>query len=191
MKDLCLTEDASIDRRIARRLKSLRAERGWSLDDLARESGVSRATLSRLENADVSPTTSVLGKLCAAYGLTMSRLMHMVEDDFAPLVRRSAQPLWTDPTIGFRRRSVSPPAQTLAAEVLECELVSGAHITYDRPPRPGLEHHLLLIEGRLEVTLGGQSYGLRPGDCLRYQLFGPSGFSTPEQSGARYFLFTV
>ncbi len=111
-----------IDRRIAQRLKSLRAERGWSLDALAERSAVSRATLSRLENADVSPTASVLGKLCAAYGLTLSRLMHMVEDDFAPLVPRDAQPLWTDPRIGFRRRSVSPPAQTLAGEALECTL---------------------------------------------------------------------
>jgi transcriptional regulator with XRE-family HTH domain len=161
------------------------------LDELARRSGVSRATLSRLENAEVSATASVLGKLCAAYGLTMSRLMHMVEDDFAPLVRRSAQPVWTDATVGFRRRSVSPPAQTLAGEALECELEPGARIAYDEPPRPGLEHHLFLLEGRLEIAVGGQIHDLRPGDCLRYQLFGPSAFATPEDCGARYILFMV
>jgi transcriptional regulator with XRE-family HTH domain len=183
--------DASIDRRIAQRLRALRAERSWSLDELARRSKVSRATLSRLENAEVSPTTSVLGKLCAAYGLTMSRLMHMVEDDFAPLVRRSAQPVWTDPETGFRRRSVSPPAQTLAAEALECALEPGICITYDRPPRQGLEHHLLLIEGQLEVAVDGQTYDLRPGDCLRYQLFGPSAFATPGHCAARYVLFVL
>ena len=99
------TPEASIDRRIARRLKALRAERGWSLDELAGRSEVSRASLSRIENAEVSPTASVLGKLCAAYDLPMSRLMHMVEDDFAPLVRRDRQPLWTDPATGFRRRA--------------------------------------------------------------------------------------
>jgi len=185
------SDTISIDRLIAQRLKGLRAERGWSLDELARRSNVSRATLSRLENAEVSPTASVLGKLCAAYGLTMSRLMHMVEDDFTPLIRRSTQSVWTDQTIGFRRRSVSPPAQALAAEVLECELASGARITYDRPPGSGLEHHLLLIEGQLEVSVDGQTYDLRPGDCLRYQLFGPSAFATPEQCAARYILFII
>src|SRR3989454_6563054 len=128
------SDTTSVDRLIAQRLKGLRAERGWSLDELARRSNVSRATLSRLENAEVSPTTSVLGKLCTAYGLTMSRLMHMVEDDFAPLIRRSAQPAWTDASIGFRRRSVSPPAQTLAGEALECEIEAGVRIAYDRPP---------------------------------------------------------
>jgi len=101
-----LPNDVSIDRRIAQRLRGLRAERNWSLDELAGRCDVSRATLSRLENAEVSATASVLGKLCVAYGLTMSRLMHMVEDRYAPLVRRATQPIWTDPKIGFRRRSV-------------------------------------------------------------------------------------
>ena len=63
-----LADHGSIDKQIAQRLKSLRAERDWSLDELAKRSGVSRATLSRLENAEVSPTASVLGKLCAALG---------------------------------------------------------------------------------------------------------------------------
>ncbi len=181
----------TIDRRIAEHLKALRAERGWSLEELAKRSSVSRATLSRLENAEVSATAAVLGKLCAVYGLTMSRLMRMVEDDFAPLVRRDAQPLWTDDTIGFSRRSVSPPARTLAGEALACELDPGAEIVYDTAPKPGLEHHLLLIEGRLDISIDGRIFALRPGDCLRYQLFGKSSFSTPKGSGASYVLFMV
>ena len=183
--------NTSLDRRIAQRLKALRGERGWSLDALAKRSGVSRATLSRLENAEVSATASVLGRLCAAHGLTMSRLMLMVEDDFVPLVRRDAQTVWTDPSVGFRRRSLSPPAQTLAGEALECELEPATHIPYKEPPRPGLEHHLLLLEGRLTVSLAERRYKLQPGDCLRYQLFGPSAFTTPKDRGARYLLFIV
>lgn len=184
-------DETGIDRRIAQRLRSLRAERGWPLDELAKHSGVSRATLSRLENAEVSPTASVLGKLCAAYGLTMSRLMHMVEGEFAPLVRREAQAIWSDPEIGFRRRSISPPAQTLAGEALECELDADVQITYDAPPRPGLEHHLVLVEGQLKVTVDGSAHELKPGDCLRYQLFGPSAFATSAAAGAKYYLFVV
>jgi transcriptional regulator with XRE-family HTH domain len=185
------SDNTSIDQLIAQRLKALRAERGWSLDELAKRCNVSRATLSRLENAEVSPTASVLGKICAAYSLTMSRLMYMVEDNFVPLIRRDSQSVWTDQTIGFRRRSVSPPAQALAAEALECELEPGTRITYDRSPRPGLEHHLILLEGQLEVSVNGQTYDLRPGDCLRYQLFGPSAFVTPEQCAAKYVLFIL
>jgi transcriptional regulator with XRE-family HTH domain len=183
--------DGSSDQRLAQRLRTIRAERSWSLDELANRSGISRATLSRLENGGVSPTASVLGKLCGAYGLTMSRLMRMVEDDFVPLVRRADQPVWTDPETGFRRRSVSPPAQSLAVEVLECELQPNTRISYDRPPRPGLEHYLHLVEGHLEITVDGGTHRLAAGDCLRYQLFGASAFATASDSGARYFLFIL
>ncbi|MCD0505484.1 helix-turn-helix domain-containing protein [Bordetella petrii] len=181
----------SIDHQIALRLRALRAERGWSLDDLAQRSQVSRATLSRLENAAVSPTASVLGKLCAAFGMTLSRLMRLVEDDYPPVVGRDAQPVWNDTATGFERRSVSPPAQRLAGEVLECRLAPGTHIHYQDPPRPGLEHHLLLLEGQLQVGVEGRAHRLRPGDCLRYQLTGASEFLTPARSGAHYLLFIV
>jgi len=184
-------DKSTIDQRIAHRLKGLRSERGWSLDALAKRANVSRATLSRLEKAEVSGTANVLGKLCAAHGLTMSRLMRMAEDDFAPLVRRAEQSVWTDPETGFKRRSVSPPTKALAGEALECALEPGTRITYDVPPRQGLEHHLLLMEGQLAVTVYGQTYDLRPGDCLRYQLFGPSAFATPEHSAAKYVLFVL
>ncbi|MCR9137740.1 MAG: XRE family transcriptional regulator [Alphaproteobacteria bacterium] len=185
------SQATSFDRQMAVRLKSLRTERQWSLDLLAERSGVSRASLSRLENADVSPTAHVLGKLCAAYGLTLSRLMHLVEDDFTPLVRRDDQPVWTDPETGFLRRSVSPPAGPLNAEGLECVLKANTSITYEHPPRRGLEHHLLLVEGLLTVEIDGTRHRIQPGDCLRYQLHGRSAFTTPSHSSARYFLFVV
>lgn len=185
------SDASSIDTLIAQRLKALRNERGWSLEELSGRSGVSRASLSRLENSEVSPTASVLGKLAAAFGMTISRLMQMVEEKFAPLIPRDRQLLWSDPATGFRRRSISPPAQSLAGEVLECEIDPDTRISYDGTPRSGLEHHLHLIEGRLEITVNGETFQLNPGDCLRYQLSGASSFATPRDSGARYFIFLV
>lgn len=175
------------DLRLAQRLRQLRLERQWSLDELATRSGISRATLSRMENNDVSPTASVLGRLCAAYGLTMSRLLSQVEANGAAILPRKDQPVWTDPATGFRRRQVSPPAPNFDCELLECELPAGIRITYDAPARAGLEHHLYLKSGALEVVLDGRSHALSPGDCLRYRLYGASEFRTAKRS-AQYLL---
>lgn len=183
--------DDTIDLQIAQRLKLLRSERGWSLDELAKHSGVSRATLSRLENADVSATASVLGKLCAAYGMPMSRLMRMVEEAFVPVIRREAQPVWEDPETGFVRQSVSPPSRTLSGELLECTLPPGTRIAYDMPSRPGLEHHLLLVEGRLRFTIEATTYEIGPGDCLRYKLHGKTVFESIGDLAVHYYLFMV
>ncbi|MEM8852889.1 MAG: GNAT family N-acetyltransferase [Pseudomonadota bacterium] len=176
------TADPSrLDDRIARRLKALRVERGWSLDDLAKRSGVSRATLSRLEKADVSATAAALGKLCSAYGLTMSRLMLQVEGSAPARVAHAAQPVWEDPETGFQRRTVSPPTPAFAAEVVECTLPPGTHIAYDRAPHAGLEHHLVLLEGALTVRVNGTAHRLEVGDCLRYRLDGPSAFTAEKR----------
>lgn len=175
------------DTRLAAQLANLRTERGWTLADLAARSGVSRATLSRIENTETSPTTQVLGQLCSAFGVSMSRLLAMVESDFRPVIQGTDRAIWTDPATGFSRSVVSDAAPPLKGEVLLCQLPPGSDISYDAPPRPGLEHHLLMQSGKLGVTVDGVTHAIGPGDCLRYQLWGQSRFQS--DIGASYLLF--
>src|ERR1700683_3989135 len=90
------TRDAA-DMRLAQRLRALRRGRSWSLDELSALSGASRASLSRIENGEVSPTASVLGRLAGAHRTTVSRLLAEIEDNAPPLVRRGEQREWVDP----------------------------------------------------------------------------------------------
>ncbi|MFK8847539.1 helix-turn-helix domain-containing protein [Streptomyces sp. Ac-502] len=183
---------APMESRLAARLTELRTERGWSLDDLARRTEVSRSTLSRMERAEVSPTAALLSRLCAAYERPMSRLLAEVESEPPQLVRAAAQPVWRDEPSGFTRRSVSPPHPNLRGEVVEATLRPGADITYDSPPPvPGLEQHIWLLDGRLEITTGGTAHTLTPGDCLRFRLWGPTRFRSTGPDTARYALLVV
>lgn len=181
------TRDAA-DIRLAERLRELRRARRWSLDELSVLSGVSRASLSRIENGEVSPTASVLGQLARAHRTTVSRLLADLEGEAPALVRRAEQPEWMDPATGFRRRSVSPPSLDFDCELLSCELPAGAQIDYPLPPHLGLEHHLYLMDGALELTLEGAVHHLRAGDCLRYKLAGASRFVSTGRRAARYIL---
>jgi transcriptional regulator with XRE-family HTH domain len=177
---------AEIDQRLAARLAALRQAQGWTLDELAQRSGISRATLSRLERGETSPTASLLGRLCAAFGRTMSRLLAEVEAEPPQLVPSDAQTLWIDPETGFRRRSVSPPASGYAVELIGGELPPGAEIAYPSPPVAGLEQHLWMLGGRLDFEVDGRVYPLAPGDCLRFHLLGPTRFFCPGPEPARY-----
>jgi transcriptional regulator with XRE-family HTH domain len=180
-----------VDERLAARLAELRGEHGWSLEELAKRSGVSRSTLSRIERAEISPTAALLGKLCTVYQRTMSRLLSEVESDPTQLVRADAQVVWTDADTGFVRRSVSPPHPGLQAEVIEGVLPPGARIDYDEPPVPGLEHHVWMLDGRLEIAVQGDTHDLGPGDCLRFRLRGPSRYHCPGPTPARYAIAMV
>ena len=184
--------DASaLDARIAARLAALRAERGWSLDELAERSGISRATLSRLERGETSPTAALLGRLCTAHGRAMSRLIAEAEAEPARLVRHSEQLLWTDPETGFRRRLVSPPAAGFDGELVEAVLPAGAAIAYAAPGETGLEQHVWLLSGLLDMTLEGSSHRLRRGDCLRFRVFGATRFAAPGPHDAHYAIAVV
>jgi len=184
-------DDDQFDARLASRLAELRTGRGWSLEELAQRAGVSRSTLSRLERGEISPTAALLGKLCAAHGRTMSRLLVEVESEPPQLVPAGRQAVWQDRATGFTRRSVSPPHPGLRGEVIEGVLRPGADITYDEPPVPGLEHHLWVLTGRVRITLGGTAHELGPGDCLRYQLRESSRFQCPGPDPVRYVLLMV
>jgi transcriptional regulator with XRE-family HTH domain len=181
-------DTGQLEQRIADRLLALRLARGVSLEALAAETGISRATLSRLERAETSPTAAMLGRLCAAHGWTLSRLMADAEGEAPALVEAAGQPVWTDPETGFRRRIVSPPGAGLGLEMLEGTLPAGAAITYPAPPLPRMEQHLWLLEGALDFALGSRSWRLAAGDCLRLVLDGPTRLAAPVPMRARYLI---
>ncbi|MFC5906121.1 helix-turn-helix domain-containing protein [Streptacidiphilus monticola] len=183
--------DANFDARLAARLTRLRAGHEWSLDQLAERTGASRSTLSRLERGEISPTASLLGRLCAAYGITMSWLLAEVEAEPPQLLPASEQPVWRDDASGFVRRQVSPPLPTLRGELIEARLAPGADIAYTEPAVRGLEQHIWLLEGQLEITANDRTSLLRPGDCLRFRLWGSSRFRVPGDAEARYVLAVV
>lgn len=191
MRETEETEPGSVDARLAARLGELRTERGWSLDELSRRSGVSRSTLSRLERGELSPTAALLGKLCTVYGRTMSRLLLEVEAEPPQLVPAARQPVWRDEASGFVRRSVSPPHSGLRAEVIEGTLDAGAAIAYENAPVSGVEQHVWVLEGTVEITVDGTVHTVRRGDCLRFRLRGPSHFHCPGPGQVRYALMIV
>ncbi|MET9594623.1 XRE family transcriptional regulator [Streptomyces sp. NPDC006516] len=186
-----LEAPASVDARLAARLGMLRTEHGWSLDELSRRAGVSRSTLSRLERGELSPTTTVLGRLCTVYGRTMSRLLMEVEAEPPHLVPAAQQPVWRDARSGFVRRSVSPPHAGLRAEIIEGTLDAGTDIAYENAPVPGVEQHIWVLEGTVEITVDGTVHTVRQGDCLRFRLRGPSHFHCPGPHPVRYALMIV
>jgi transcriptional regulator with XRE-family HTH domain len=181
----------SIDHRIASRLAAWRAERGWSLETLAQRTGISRASLSRLERCELSPTATMLSTLCGQYGCTLSRLMAEVENGPPSIVRAKEQVRWRDPETGYVRRILSPPHPNLKGELVEISLPRGSSVSYDVPPVPGLEHHLWMLEGDLSLEIAGTKFRLRKGDCVRYALLGPSRFVCVGRRPVRYLISMV
>src|SRR5215475_9442797 len=62
---------------VAHNLRRLRTDRGWSLDQLAARSGVSKGMLVHLEAARTNPSLSTLCKLAETLGISLAGLIEL------------------------------------------------------------------------------------------------------------------
>src|ERR1700738_2926293 len=114
--------------RIAGRLRLERESRGWSQADLAERSGVSKATISKIERAEVSPTAVVLVRLASAFDLTLAGLVLRSQGQGERLSRAADQPVWRDPETGYLRRQVfSRPDNPI--EIVKVEMPAKQRVT--------------------------------------------------------------
>ena len=58
---------------IQKRITQLMDERGWTAYKLAKESGLSQSTLSKIFERNNAPTHSTVEAICGAFGITLSQ----------------------------------------------------------------------------------------------------------------------
>ncbi|GAB4260741.1 MAG: XRE family transcriptional regulator [Pararhodobacter sp.] len=59
---------------LSERVRTLRKERGWTLEQAAQAAGLARSTLSKIENGQMSPTYDGLKKLAEGLGISVPQL---------------------------------------------------------------------------------------------------------------------
>lgn len=59
---------------LAARVRDLRTARGWTLEQAARQAGLARSTLSKIENGQMSPTYEALKKLAEGLAISVPQL---------------------------------------------------------------------------------------------------------------------
>ena len=172
---------------LALTLKELRRARGLSGAALAERSGVSRTMVSRIENGDAQPTASLLGRLSAALGITLSELISRAEQGDRRLARAHEQPTWTDPATGYVRRAVSPTAGG-PIELVEVDLPAGARVAFPVEAYVFTHHQIWVLDGTLAFREGAVEHVLEAGDCLQ---LGPPEACEFHNPGARICRYLV
>jgi transcriptional regulator with XRE-family HTH domain len=67
----------AVSRDLGGRVRQLRTARRWSLESLAKASGVSRSMLSQIERERSNPTLAVTLRIARAFGLSLGELLDM------------------------------------------------------------------------------------------------------------------
>lgn len=165
-------------------VRRVRAEQGLSLSDLARASGVAKATLSALEGGRGNPTLETLSALAAALEIPMGDLLSSSDPAPVTVVRSDAG---TDvPGAAGDMRLIARFTPGGTVEVYEAQWpkrssrCAGAHAA-------GAREHVFVTRGGLKVGPAGREVGLAGGDYATFLADEPHLYEA--RAGTRALLF--
>jgi len=176
--------------RIARHIRLERDARGWSLADLADRSGVAKATISKIERAEMSPTAVTLLRLAGAFDLTLAGLLLRAEGASERLSRAAGQPTWRDPDSGYLRRQIfSRPDHPL--ELVQVDMPAGRTVVLPASSYERIRQLVMVQAGELTLVEGGERHVLAAGDCLAFGAPGDVTFANETSGPCTYLVFVT
>ncbi len=156
--------DSTIPTYLAENLRQLRVARRLTQQQVAKLSGVPRPTWATLESGSANPTLSVLIQVAAA-------LQVSIEELIGP--PRSTGKLYSARAIRTRRKGSALlrsllPEPIPGLEIDRIELPRGGHMT-GVPHTQGTREYLTCETGTIELTAGGDTWRLTPGDVVAFR----------------------
>ena len=151
---------------VARNLRRFRQERAMSLGELARRSGLSKQTLSKIEQGAGNPTVETLALLGAALDVPARRLL--TEWGTPVYVQRHTDGEWHEaPNWSERLLDETYGSGYVRTLVLRLERSSEDPADIE-PHQPGTLHHVYVITGKLRTGPLAEQVDLAAGDFVRF-----------------------
>lgn len=172
---------------LGRRLRDERRGRGFTLEDLATASGVSRSMLSEVERGSRVPTVLVLDRIATGLGTSIARLLREEQSGQRMVLRRDEQDIARDPA-GWERRVLSPVLPGVEFEFMRTTIKPGVDAGVFPSHGPGSREYLAVEAGTLRLSLDGDELELRQGDSVFYTGDCQHGFANPGIEPCIYYL---
>ena len=150
------------------RVRSLRKSKGWTLEQLASLSGVSRSMLSQIERGAASPTLGVAFRIAQAFGMTLGDLVQSPQPrPRIELIRASDRNSLFRDDDQCRIRTLSPLHLEKEVEFYELTLKAGGSLA-SAPHVAGTREFLAIEQGAINLTSAGESTEMQSGDSAHY-----------------------
>jgi quercetin dioxygenase-like cupin family protein len=155
-----------------------------SLDELAASSGVSRAALSHIETSRGNPTIGVLCRIAEGLEIPLSELIGDAREKVG--VRRlSESHVLRSPDGKVESRPLTPVGSHPHVELHEVRLAPhGRHAS--EPHAPRAKEIVVVLTGRLRLSVGGESFELAAGDSVALETDTPHTYENLGTSETRY-----
>jgi len=161
---------------VGTRFKRLRTRRRLTLTRVANATGISKSTLSRLENGQRRPTLELLLALSRAYRVPLDDLVGAPEVG-DPRIRLKAGQV--------KGRTVIPLTGQLDAMQAWKIVIPTSKVTPEPRAHDGYEW-IYVLSGHMRLVLGDKDWVLGPGEVVEFDTDGPHWFgSTGDEPAPR------
>ena len=164
----CVPEDVSIEIRIGQQIRQMRKAAGLTQQKLAEASGISKATLSKIELGQISSPISTFSRIAKCLNLTFEDFIRTNEPINYLVIRRD------DPRPLASQKAPYGYRFELLGERWPNKNIVPYMITYDPDPQnkgsPSFKHEMdefiYVLEGELDYFYENEVFYLEPGDCV-------------------------
>lgn len=173
-------------------LQKLRQARNLTLEDLSRAAGVSKSMLSQIEREKANPTIAVAWRLANALGVGIGELLESQarQDELIRVLEAHEQPTLPGDHAGYVLRILGPMELAGRFEWYELTLAPNG-ILASTPHDPGVNEHLTVLQGTMELDVDGQQKKLKTGATARYPADRQHSIRNPGKTEARALMVVI
>ena len=164
--------------RVGARVRSLRRERGLTIEQLAAATGLTKGFISQLERDRTAPSLSSIARICDALGV---RLSHIFEAEPAPALVRKRERASIDTPFASENHLLSSRDES-RFQAIESQIAPGGGAGDELYSLPGEVEFVYVLAGALELQVGDERHVLEEGDTITYPLPKPHTWRNASDS---------
>jgi transcriptional regulator with XRE-family HTH domain len=169
--------DRSPDAELGQRLRYVRGLFGYSQRELGTRAGLTHGTISFVERGKISPSVGTLRKILDSFPMTLSEFF-LLDPSSEPQVFFTSADLLEVGGGGVSLRQVGRNLKGRPLQILHEHYQPGAETAAEPYSHEGEEGGIVL-EGRIELTVGNQTRVLGPGESYLFPSRVPHRFRNP------------
>ena len=161
---LCENKGVASAKSFGTKVCKLREDHGWSVEDLAEATGKTPEFIERVENEEFSPSVSFLLRLAKALKIDPSTFLREEEKD---IIRGQRSMAFTKRTRNYSYQTLTPGAES---DHLRAFMVTIESKQTHKPVeyKHEGEEFIFVMEGELELILGGTRHHLKTGESIHF-----------------------
>ena len=151
--------------KIGKKLKELRLQKNFSLEQLAKKVGLTRSFLSQVEKDKTSPSIASLIKILSALNVKMADFFQAVDKTKGIVLRKDQKKFFYDQKSKIKMASLSTGFSNPEMEPFYAEMEPGSSSEFISSEG---QTFCLILTGIIELTLEEETYVLKRGDSVYF-----------------------